>query len=351
MDKSEPNQPQKQEQLQRLEECIKNLEDKIDKLIAKDREEKKKELKKEIEVLDLWITVASENGVFNQIKPKEEPIKPKEEPIQQQAGSTQHISNYTNKGYIDVPKSFEEAQEYLKLVWNSLYEEDKHAGKEDGTVHDNKPEANKRTNDNSRESSVILSIGECETYLSKVFEFYNESIEKLSKIQKFLIKGGHIIAYLTGILIFTIFATLVWNVHNYLNVGLFDKEYSMVIYNATIIGFVGGIVRSMYNIIHEVRFRVFRRASWAEYVMAPFIGGSFAFIITIGIIAGLIPETGQEQPQQQQTAQQKIKQPYGMYIIAFAMGVFWRNAINKLKNIVDEKGGLEEKDGKIIRIE
>ncbi len=348
MPPDEPNPKQEQ----KLEDRIKRLEDEIKRVKARDMEDKIKELKEEMETLDLWLTVASENGVFT---------NEGHTSINQQSDANQpkSISN-TEEGCIGVPKSFKEAQEYMKLVWDRLYAEEKHMS-EGSTGQDNKPEESKDANDDTR-SGVMLSIGDCETYLSKVFEFYNRSIKEFSRkrwgINRLLINGVHIIGYLTLLLILTVLATLVWNVHTYLNIGLLDNRYSMVIYAATVIGFIGGITRSMYNIVHEVRLRVFRRASWAEYIMAPFIGGSLAFIITIGIIAGLITDiqpiplqgqTGQEQQNIQ--TERSMQQPYGLYLIAFATGLFWRNAINKLRNILGEKGGLEDRDGDIRRIE
>lgn len=286
-------------------------------------DEKIKELKEELEVLDRWLTIASENGVFAD----EETMKNK----QPNTNQTQSIN--PPKDCIDIPKSFKEAQDYLKLVWDRLYEA------------------------NTMKSNQTLTIGDCEIYLSKVFEFYNRSIKKLNRKKRFFINGLHVIGYLTSMLILTVLATLIWNVHDHLNMGLFDTKYSMVIYSATVIGFSGGITRGMYNIVYEVRIRVFRMASWAEYTMAPFIGGSLAFIVTIGIIGGLITDmqpTLEEQTEQIKQYEQKyqnIQQPYGIYIIAFATGLFWKNALNKLSSIVGVKGRLEDKDGEIKRIE
>ncbi|GBC73246.1 hypothetical protein HRbin04_00643 [archaeon HR04] len=298
-------------------------------------DEKIKELKDDIEILDRWLTIASENGVFAD-----------EETMRDKQSNTNQSQPISNPKCADIPKSFKEAQEYLKLVWDRLYQEE-HQGKYGQHVAGQANTMN----------SGMLTIGDCETCLSKVLEFYSRSIKKLDRKKRFLINGLHIIGYLTTMLILTVLATLIWNAHNHLNMGLFDTRYSMVIYSATVIGFIGGIIRSMYNIVYEVRMRVFRRASWAEYTMAPFIGGSLAFIVTVGIIGGLITDiqpTLQEQTEetkQSEQKQQNIQQPYGFYIIAFATGLFWRNALNKLSSIVGVKGRLEDRDGNIKRIE
>ncbi|MEM2856238.1 MAG: hypothetical protein QW416_03965 [Candidatus Nitrosocaldaceae archaeon] len=288
-------------------------------------DEKIKELKKDIEILDLWLTVASENGVFAD-----------EKTMGDKQSDTDQSKTYIEPLCADIPKSFKQAQDYLKLVWDRLYMEEKQGeGVQQVTGQDNTTKSNR-----------MLTIGDCEILLSKVDEFYNRSIKNLDRKKRFLINGLDIIGYLIGMLILTVLATLVWNVHNYLNMGLFASKYSMIVYFATIIGFIGGITRSMYNIVYEVRMRVFRRASWAEYILAPFIGGTLAFITTVAIIAGLITDIQPTSPEEQ-----NIQQPYGVYVIAFATGLFWRNALNKLSNIVGVKGGLEDKDGNIRRIE
>ncbi|MEM4443639.1 MAG: hypothetical protein QW593_05305 [Candidatus Nitrosocaldus sp.] len=106
----------------------------------------------------------------------------------------------------------------------------------------------------------------------------------------------------------------------------------------------------MYNIIHEARMGVFRRASWAEYASAQFIRDILAFVITIGIIGGIINDL---QPASQQGGQEQEQraQPYGLYVIAFAAGMFWRNAINRIYSILEKGPKYEDKDGKIIKKE
>ncbi|MEM0029779.1 MAG: hypothetical protein QXN32_02545 [Candidatus Nitrosocaldus sp.] len=101
----------------------------------KELEDKIKELRNEIEVLDLWLTIASENGVFS--KGSE--------------GSNDSSSQ-------SILKTFEEAQEQLKDVWDKLYK--------------------------TSNSSSSINIRDYETTLSCIFEFYNSKIANLYTILK-----------------------------------------------------------------------------------------------------------------------------------------------------------------------
>ncbi len=259
-------------------------------------DDKIKELKEDIEILDLWLTVASENGVFKSYLSKQQQQQPE---------------CYDPK----IPHNFEEAQKYLKEVWNKLY----------------------KTNEQD--------IGYCETTLSNILEFYSRQIECLSRWKRFyMIYGGHILLYLLGLLATVVFATLVYNIQGHLSNVVMLDNYSRILYNSTVLGFIAGILRSIYNVVHEVRVRVFRRASWPEYVASPFIAGILAFAITLAIIAGLL--TGIQPIQQQQQQQQQLN-PYGVYVIALVSGLFWSKSINILRKLLGEEPKVEEKEGKL----
>ncbi|MEM0364324.1 MAG: hypothetical protein QXS98_00110 [Candidatus Nitrosocaldus sp.] len=296
---------------------IKELKNEIDKI--KKLDDKIKELKNEIEVLDLWLTIASENGVFSKgstYSSSQSTSTPSSRPDNCSKGSNGSSSQ-------SIPKTFEEAQEQLKDVWNRLYQ---------------------------TSNSPSFNIGECETTLSRIFEFYNRAVANLRLRERFLLSGGHLLIYLASLLVVTVYSVLVLNIHAYMP-SLNSDQYNIILYYSTVIGFIAGILRSMYNILHEARMRVFRRASWVEYISAPFIGGILAFGITIGIIGGIINDLqpASEQGGQEQRQRQPV-QPYGLYVIAFAAGMFWRNAINKIYSIL-EGPKYEDKDGKIIKKE
>ncbi len=281
---------------------------------AKSIDDKIKELKEDIEILDLWITVASENGVFNTNKKSETPDNTKR-------------NNDQQKCDCKIPDNFEEAQKCLKEVWNKLY---------------------KTNNKGDNEQD----IGYCETTLSNVLEFYNRQVDGLSRWKRFyIISGGHILLYLLGLLVAVVFATLVYNIQDHLfNVVRLDN-YGGILYNSTVLGFIAGLFRSIYNVVHEARVRVFRRASWPEYVAAPFIAGILAFVITLAIIAGLLTGIQPVQPQQQQNQpsqqEQRQQNPYGIYVIAFVSGLFWNKSINILRKLFGEENKVEEKEGKL----
>ena len=270
---------------------------------AKSTDDKIKELKEDIEILDLWLTVASENGVFNKCNSN-----------QQQCNSNQQQCNSNQQQKI--PRNFEEAQTCLKQVWDNLY---KTKGED---------------------------IGYCETTLSNVLEFYNRQIESLGRRKRFyMIYGGHILLYLLGLLAAVVFATLVYNIQDHIFNVVRLSNYGEILYNSTVLGFIAGIFRSMYNVIHEARVRVFRRASWPEYVAAPFIAGILAFVIALAIIAGLL--TGIQPVSVQQPQQQQQQNPYGIYVIALASGLFWNKSINILRKLLGEEPEIEEKEGKL----
>ena len=96
-------------------------------------EDKIKELKGDIEVLDLWFTVTSENGVFN----------------------TNNRDKNQNNQCKDpkIPSTFEGAQACLKEVWNKLY--------------------NAKQIDQNGDTEKDDIVGYCETTLSNILEFYN----------------------------------------------------------------------------------------------------------------------------------------------------------------------------------
>jgi len=289
------------------------------------RDDKIKELKKDIEILDLWLTVASENGVFNTNNKKNPPDK---------------CNQQSKCDDPKIPCNFEEAQKCLKEVWDWLYKTDK---------------TNKEDNDKD--------IGYCETTLSSVLEFYNRQIEGLGRWKRFyMIYGGHILLYLLGLLAAVVFITLVYNIHDHLFNVVRLSNYGEILYNSTVLGFIAGILRSMYNVVHEARVKVFRRASWPEYVAAPFIAGVLAFVIALTIIAGLLTgiqpvaiveqqQQQQQQQQQNQPAQQQQQSqqqnPYGIYVIALASGLFWNKSINILRKLLGEEPNIEEKEGKL----
>jgi len=290
---------------------------------AKSTDDKIKELKEDIEILDLWLTVASENGVFNMNKKcKSPPDNTKCNNNQQSSNPNTLSSNQNQQSKCNdpkIPSNFEEAQKCLKEVWNRLY----------------------KTNKEDKEQD----IGYCETTLSNILEFYSRQIEDLSKWKRFyMIYGGHILLYLLGLLVAVVFATLVYNIQDHLFNVVRLGNYGEILYNSTVLGFIAGILRSMYNVVHEARVRVFRRASWPEYVAAPFIAGILAFVIALAIIAGLL--TGIQQ-QSQQPQQQQQQNPYGVYVIALASGLFWNKSINILRKLLGEESKMEEKEGKL----
>lgn len=279
-------------------------------------DDKIKELKNEIEVLDLWMTIGIENGIFSD-------------------GSKQCCCDNENHRYnqpnnpscdckIEIPCSLDKALGDLKCVWDKLY-------KESGNKDD--------------KGNII---GECETKLSAVLEFYSKKVKCLGIWRRFyMIYGGHILAYLLGLLVFTAYVTLVhYQRLAYIYPITLDPNYGLILYNSTILGFVAGIMRSIYNLINEARLKVFRRASWSEYVAAPFIAGLLAFVITLSMISGL--ESIQPVQQQQQQQQQQQKTPYALYLFAFASGLFWHNALNRIRKILGEEPRLEEREGRLL---
>ena len=132
----------------------------------------------------------------------------------------------------------------------------------------------------------------------------------------------------------------IFTFHNSLNiVALLNFDKNIVIY--AYIGFMAGVIKGLYNIAHATRFRVYRKNTDVLYYVGPFIAAVFAVIIALATLVGLV-----QLIQQQESP--STQQPNGIYIVAFAAGLFWQESIRKLSNIFGVNERYSEKDGKIV---
>jgi fumarate reductase subunit D len=371
--------------------------------------DKIKELKEDLETVDLWLTVAADNGVFSysynyiyyidaedspqqdskKIKVKaitddkgidkvkfilrSEEGQPKKDEVEKDLNEgealyefmfseyttytltlmfkSKGITRATRKCYItikkdsgqtdlkyevlyDEPKSFHEAQRRLKHIFNELY-----------------------TKDVSK-----IDIGCCETELSMINKFYHDKIkEKSIRWRLFRVYAIHIPIVLIAL---GILATLIMFNKNWINIYQILDIPDTVIGNINLgklsiyayIGFIAGIIRGLFNIAHATQMRVYRKTADIMYFSGPFISTAFAVIIVFAVYAGLVqPSAVQSTQAQQQTQQstqtQQERQPLGAYILAFASGLFWQEAINKLAKIFNVTKSYTEKDGRIVRLD
>jgi len=268
-------------------------------------------LRQDLETLDMWLTIAAENGLFYDSCTK--PSKDCNQGDQQQ--STKEQQSQSPKECEPV-KNFEDAQKRLKEVFKKLY-----------SKLDN------------------IDIGYCETSLSHVNKFYHDKIS--SKPLSWRLRIVYAIHIWLVLITLGVLATI-FTFHNSLNiVALLNFDKNIVIY--AYIGFMAGVIKGLYNIAHATRFRVYRKNTDVLYYVGPFIAAAFAVIIALATLVGLVqPTQQQESSSTQQQESSSTQQPNGIYIVAFTAGLFWQESIRKLSNIFGVKERYSEKDGKIV---
>lgn len=275
-----------------------------------DYNDKIKELKEEIEILDLWLTVGAENDLFKDMSNKN--------------------SNSGGNESSGEPKNFNDVQNRLKELFNQLYSNDK------------------------------PDIGYCETELSKINKFYHNMISSKSRCWRLrIVYALHIWLTLIALgLISTIFIPYI--IPNYLiplNSRLFFIHQDLTldkIASYAYVGFIAGVIKGLYNISYETRFKVYRKSSDVEYYTGPFISAAFATIIVFAVIIGFVqpqlPQQQQLQQGQEQGQQQGQEQQPSYYILAFAAGLFWQESLRKLASIFGATQ-YKEASGKIKRLD
>jgi len=279
------------EPIDNLNKEIGSLKQAINTLKEKEMNDKIKELRDDIEILDRWITVGAENGLFY-------------DTIQYCCES--HKEPNKCESSAPIPSNFKEAQDMLKTVFNELYCKDN------------------------------IDVGLCETYLSKVNLFYNNTLQKKTRQWKFTnIYGGYVIIYL-GLLLVSFTYLLSFDMFSKIEI-----HSNRVLFEAALMGFLGGLTKSSYDLLNAVKLRVYRRANDINYFLGPFIGAVFGFIGVLIILSGLNIET--TQTDQTQTTQSY--NPNGLYVIAFASALFWERIIDKLKSIIGDKMNIKENEG------